>query len=217
LSLLKQQASHARFTLSPFGIRACLHDTYQIMPSKVQPSPEPFAPSSAHIALAIALIRAKPAGTSARGERPFLTRDLLANHVDYVLQLRDQVRPGSPETNHPSEEHYLDLVAYWKNQCERLQEENDQLRNENTRLERSNHSLTSRTSCTPDFAPGNAMNTSKRKARTASPTRNPKRMKGDQSVDRSVEETQEEIDEDMDFLDSLGQGELNGSSLRHRY
>jgi hypothetical protein len=42
-------------------------------------------------------------------------------------------------------------------------------------------------------------------------------MKGDQSADRSVEETQEEIDEDMDFLDSLGQGELNGSSLHHRY
>jgi hypothetical protein len=42
-------------------------------------------------------------------------------------------------------------------------------------------------------------------------------MKGDQSVDRSVAETQEEIDEDMEFLDSLGQGGLNGSSLRHTY
>ncbi|KAF3049292.1 hypothetical protein E8E11_006044 [Didymella keratinophila] len=160
------------------------------MPPKTQPSPEPFEPSSAHIALAITLIRTKPAGTSTR---------------DYVLQLRDQVRPGSPGAGYQSEEHYLELVAYWKNQCERLQEENDQLRSENTRLERSNHSLTTRTSCTPDFAPVNAMNTSKRKTRAASPARNSKRPKGDQPVDRSVAETQEEIDEDMDFLDSLGQ------------
>ena len=140
-----------------------------------------------------------------------------ANYVDYVLQLREQVRPGSPETDRPSEEHYLDLVAYWKNQCEKLQEENDQLRNENTRLERSNHSLTSRTSYTSDFAPVNTINTSKRKARAASPTRNPKRLKGDQPVDRSVTETQEEIDDDMDFLDGLGQGKLSTTFSCHLY
>lgn len=117
------------------------------------------------------------------------------------------MRPGSPETDHPSEENYLDLVAYWKHLCERLQRENDQLRNENSRLERSNHSLTSRIGSSSDLAPVNAMNTSKRKARAASPTRNAKRLKENQPVDRSVAETQEEIDEDMDFLDGLGQGE----------
>lgn len=127
------------------------------------------------------------------------------------------MRPESPHNDHQSEEHYLDLVAYWKNQCERLQEENYQIRNENTRLERSNHSLTNRASCTPDFALVSAMNTSKRKARAASPTRHQKRLKGDQPADRSVVETQEEIDEDMDFLDSLGQGGLISSLLCYMY
>ncbi|KAF1927596.1 uncharacterized protein M421DRAFT_64772 [Didymella exigua CBS 183.55] len=160
------------------------------MSPKAQPPRELFAPSSAHIALAIALIRAKPPGTSAR---------------DYVVQLRDQVRPGSPASDLPDNGQYLDLVAYWKDHCQRLQDECDQLRHENSRLERSNHSLTIRTSCTLDAAPVNAMNTSKRKGRAASPARNAKRLKGDQSIERSVAETQEEIDHDMDFLDGLGQ------------
>ena len=47
------------------------------MPPRPQSSPQPFEPSSAHVALAIALIRAKPAGTSARGECPSLTSQLL--------------------------------------------------------------------------------------------------------------------------------------------
>lgn len=130
-----------------------------------------------------------------------------ADYADYILQLRNQVRPGSPTSEHESGR-YFDLVAYWKEQCRRLQNECDDLRKENSRLERSNHSLTNHTSCTPDIAPINAMNTSKRKARAASPTRNVKRLKGDQPVERSVAETQEEIDDDMDFLDGLGQGKF---------
>lgn len=56
------------------------------------------------------------------------------------------------------------------------------------------------------------MNTSKRKARAASPTRNVKHLKGDPPVERSVAETQEEIDQDMDFLDGLGQGKSSSCS-----
>ncbi|KAF3047002.1 hypothetical protein E8E12_010194 [Didymella heteroderae] len=179
------------------------------MPPKAQLPPEPFAPSGAHIALAIALIRAKPAGTLARGELHIADDWSPAYPVDYVLQLRNQVRPASPGADRPHDEHYLDVVAYWKDQCRRLQYENDQLRNENSRLERSNHSLASRTGCTTDSAPVNAMNTSKRKARAASPTRITKRLKGDQPVERSVAETLEEIDGDMDFLDGLGQEGAN--------
>ncbi|KAF9692970.1 hypothetical protein EKO04_009070 [Ascochyta lentis] len=159
------------------------------MPSKAQPPSDPFAPSSAHVALAIALIRAKPPGISAR---------------DYVLRLRSQVRPGSTGSENHEHGHYLDLVTYWKEQCQRLQDECDNLRSENIKLERSNHSLTSRTSCTPDIVSVNTMNTSKRKARTASPTRNAKRPKGTQQVENSTAETEEVIEDDFEFLDSLG-------------
>ncbi|KAF2628570.1 hypothetical protein BU25DRAFT_439516 [Macroventuria anomochaeta] len=164
------------------------------MPPKTQPPPDPFAPSSAHIALAIALIRAKPPGTSAR---------------DYILQLREQVRPVSPASEHHEHGEHLDLVSYWKEQCRRLQDECDDLRSENSRLERSNHMLTNRTSCASDLAHTNAMNTSKRKARAASPVRNVKRPKVNQQLEHSVAETQEVIDDDMDFLDRLGQEGTN--------
>ncbi|KAH6625235.1 hypothetical protein C7974DRAFT_196629 [Boeremia exigua] len=164
------------------------------MPPKAQPVPRSIAPSSAHVALAIALIRTKPSNTSAR---------------DYIVQLRDQIRPGSSPSEHHEHGGYLDLVAYWKEQCRKLQDECDHLRHENSRLERSNHSLTHRSSCTSDAAPVNAMNTSKRKARTSSPTRNVKRQKESQPVQRSVTETQEDIDDNMDFLDGLGQEGMN--------
>ena len=131
---------------------------------------------------------------------------IAADPVDYVLQLRDQIRLGSAANDYHDGSHYLDLVAYWKEQCRGLQDERDNLRRENNRLERSNHMLTNRSSCTPDIAPANAMNTSKRKAQTASPTRNVKRLKGNQQVEHSAAETQEGIDDDFDFLDGLGQG-----------
>lgn len=74
---LSSRSAHTHLSLTSLTlvVHARLLDTYQTMPSKAQPSPEPFVPSSAHIALAIALIRAKPAGTSARGEYSPLTSD----------------------------------------------------------------------------------------------------------------------------------------------
>ncbi|KAF1349343.1 hypothetical protein EJ07DRAFT_169408 [Lizonia empirigonia] len=165
------------------------------MPTKAQPPPDLSLPSSAHVALAIALIRAKPPGTSAR---------------EYVLQLRDQVRPRSLGSEHHENGQYLDLVAYWKEQCRRLQDECDSLRSENAKLERSNHHLTNLTSSTTDLVPGNTINTSKRKARAASPTRIVKRPKAAPQVEQSVAETQDGIEDDFDFLDELGQ---EGSNL----
>ncbi|KAJ8115876.1 hypothetical protein OPT61_g2568 [Boeremia exigua] len=175
------------------------------MPPKTQPAPSPFAPSSAHVALAIALIRTKPPGLSARGGVPLTSEDHVVDHLDYIVQLREQVRPGSAPSEHREQGGYIDLVAYWKEQCRTLQDECSHLRNENSRLERSNHSLAHHTGLVPDGATANAMNTSKRKARVGSPARNVKRQKGEQPVERSVAETQEEIDNDMDFLDGLGQ------------
>jgi hypothetical protein len=83
------------------------------------------------------------------------------------------------------------------------------LRNENSRLERSNHSLTKATNFDADLDSGNVTNSPKRKARAASPVRTAKRRKGDEQVERTVAETRDEIDEDMDFLDSLGQGKTH--------
>lgn len=131
-------------------------------------------------------------------------RPIVADQVDYILQLRNQVRPGSPVSEHG---HHIDLVQYWKEQCRRLQDECDHLRTENSKLERSNHSLTNRTSCTPDVPPTNAMNVSKRKAGAKSPSRTVKRTKVDPQNENSAAETQEIIEDDFDFLDGLGQGE----------
>ena len=128
--------------------------------------------------------------------------------TDFVLQLRRQVRPDSPQFDNQEHGQYIDLVGYWKERCRTLLDECETLRKENAKLERSNHLLTNRASCTRDTSPVNAMNTSKRKARAASPARNLKRPKGVQQVEHSVAETQEGIDNDFDFLDSLGQGKL---------
>jgi hypothetical protein len=131
----------------------------------------------------------------------------VADLTDYVLQLRSRMRSASPGSEDHEHGHYFDLVAYWKEQCQKLQEKCNDLRSENIKLERSNHQLITRTSCIPDIDPTNTINTSKRKTPVASPTRNSKRPKGVQQVEQSAAETQEGIDDDFDFLDGLGQGE----------
>lgn len=173
-------------------------------------------PSNAHVALAIALIRAKPPGTSARGQLSLAMNVVSADCLEYVLQLRDQVRPKSLGSEHHENGQYLDLVAYWKEQCRRLQDECDSLRSENAKLERSNHHLTNLTSSMTDLVSGNTLNTSKRKARAASPTRTVKRPKAAPQVEQSVAETQDAIEDDFDFLDELGQG-TSPSCLRCFY
>ncbi|KAF3009798.1 hypothetical protein E8E13_010086 [Curvularia kusanoi] len=161
------------------------------MPPKVQPraAPQFFSPSSAHIALAIVLLRKKPPGTSAR---------------DYIKQLRSQLRSDASASEQYSGR-YLDLVAYWKEQCQLLQTQCDSLRTENSRLERSNRSLTKGAGCDVNPMPSNNTSASKRKPRSISPARSPKRRKDNDQAERSIADTQDEIDEDMDFLDNLGQ------------
>lgn len=142
-----------------------------------------------------------------------LTAAISANVPAYILQLRDQIRPGA-STSTLDDQHYLDLVAYWKERCEQLQKECNDLRTENNRLERSNHSLTKHTACVPDKSSDSVTNALKRKARGASPTRTARRRKGDQPIERSLAETQDDINDDMDFLDKLGQGESRSVSLQ---
>lgn len=130
-----------------------------------------------------------------------------ADHPDYILQLRAQIKPVV-STSPLDDRHYLDIVAYWKEHCKQLQERCNDLQIENSRLERSNHSLTKHTTCVPESSPGSVTNASKQKARGASPIRIARRRKGDQQAERSVAETQNEIDDDMDFLDGLGEGKF---------
>lgn len=176
------------------------------MPSKAQPPPDLFVPSSAHVALAIVIIKAKPPGISARGQHSPAFSTVVFDSPEHVLQLRDQLRAESPGSGCHEHSNYLDLVAYWKEQCRSLQNECDNLRSENIKLERSNHHLTSLTNHISEPVPANAMNTSKRKARATSPMRTVKRPKAGQQAELSVAETQDGIDDDMDFLDGLGQG-----------
>jgi hypothetical protein len=119
---------------------------------------------------------------------------------DYVLQLREHCKPGQPASNAEELEHYLDLAGYWQDQCRQAQEECQRLRTINIRLERSNHTLTQRTSSS---SPGPASTASKRKA-AASPIRSSKRPKA--SGEQTVAQTQEAIENDYDFLERLGDG-----------
>jgi hypothetical protein len=128
--------------------------------------------------------------------------------ADYVLQLRAHCKPGQPAHGDEDIGHYLDLVGYWREQCQKVQEENDRLRSINIRLERSNHLLSQHTNTTPDERPGTAPGIAKRKS-AASPTRSPKRPKPPllKSAEQTVAQTQEGIESDYNFLEGLGDGE----------
>jgi hypothetical protein len=104
--------------------------------------------------------------------------------------------------------HYLDLVGYWREQCQKAQDESDRLRSINIRLERSNHLLSQRTDINIDERPGTAPSVAKRKG-AASSMRSPKRPKplAVKTAEQTVAQTQESIENDYGFLDGLGDGE----------
>jgi hypothetical protein len=134
-------------------------------------------------------------------------RELIS--TDYVHQLREHCRPGLPPSDPEAHRHYLDLVGYWQDQCQRAQEECDRLRSVNIRLERSNQQLAQRTNAHLDERPSTATAAPKRTA-PASPSRAHKRARPSTSkvAEQSVAATQDTIDHDYDFLESLGDGEF---------
>ncbi|KAJ4376301.1 mitochondrial 54S ribosomal protein YmL35 [Neocucurbitaria cava] len=151
----------------------------------------PFVPSCPQAALALVIIQSKPPTTSVR---------------DYILELRAQVRHGQNPTYAQDSGHYLDLVAYWQEQYRRARNECDELRSINVKLERSNHSLSSRASET--ISDGDTtVRTSKRKPPTGSSSRAQKRSRPTQqrSTRDALSEAQDVIESDADFLDGLGE------------
>ncbi|CAO2651733.1 Nn.00g000160.m01.CDS01 [Neocucurbitaria sp. VM-36] len=156
------------------------------------PSPQsPFVPSCAQAALAIVIIQSKPFDIPVR---------------DYVLELRAHIRREQDPVYAQDSSHYLDLVAYWQEQHRRAQHECNQLRTINIKLERSNQTLSSRTTESipeADITP----RAPKRKPPAGSSTRAQKRPKLAQPKAKqgSVAEAQDVIESDADFLDGLGE------------
>jgi cytochrome c biogenesis protein ResB len=119
------------------------------------------------------------------------------------------MKTGSPSPRRDDYGHHLDLVAYWQEQCRRLQTECDVLRSENIKLERSNQLLTSAPCQTHDGGGhSKTAQASKRKAPMASTVRASKRIKASQlkTSEQAIIQTQEAIEDDYDFLDGLGDG-----------
>jgi hypothetical protein len=177
------------------------------------PLPAPILPTCAQAALAIAIIRSKPADITVRGWSHYRRRPpVLLNCADYVRQLREHTQPGQPTNNAEEHEHYLDLVGYWQDQYQRAQEECQKLRSINIRLERSNQTLSQRTSETPyDERPSTATIVTSTKRKAPAPlTRAPKRPKPSAyaTSEQSNTHTQEGIENDYDFLEGLGEGNI---------
>ncbi|KAF2127020.1 hypothetical protein P153DRAFT_296617 [Dothidotthia symphoricarpi CBS 119687] len=160
-------------------------------PSSPAPS-TPIAPSPAQAALAIAIIRSKPFNIAIR---------------DHVLHLRRQIRRGKPANNEQEHCRYLDLVAYWKDECQRAQDECDRLCAINIKLERSNHLLSNLTSMIPNPSVDSASATSKRKAPSTVVVRVPKRAKVSlqKQGEQSAAGAQTTINNDFNFLDGMGE------------
>ncbi|KAI8942968.1 hypothetical protein NX059_001007 [Plenodomus lindquistii] len=155
--------------------------------------PQVKIPAPEQIALAVAVIRSKPATLSLR---------------NYILQLRKHVRRGANPATREDSSHYLDLVGYWKDKYARSQEECARLQSLNIKLERSNHALTVRLDLPIDGLDQRVGPSPRRKARAASPVRITKRSQPT-SAQQSVVETQDSIEDDADFLDALGDDGAN--------
>ncbi|KAH9867205.1 hypothetical protein IAQ61_007797 [Plenodomus lingam] len=145
-------------------------------------------PTLEQTALAIAIIRLKPSNVSVR---------------DYISQLRQHTRQGTEVALQQQSSQYIDLVAYWQDQCRRVQEECDRLQSSNIKLERSNHNLTARIDRPTDDSNVQIPASPRRKGRAVSLVQLRKRPQH-KAPQQSVVETQDTMDDDSNFLDALG-------------
>ncbi|USP78102.1 phosphatidylethanolamine-binding protein pebp [Curvularia clavata] len=145
--------------------------------------PSPFLPSQQQIALAIAIVRSKPPGVPLR---------------DHVAQLRSKTKRGRDPLDTVNPGCYIDQVAYWKERCKRAEDECDNLRNANIKLERSNQLLLRQIDTVVDLDA--SVN-----ARPLSPKKSLKRPRSTQKRGQDpVADAQEAIDHDLDFLEAMG-------------
>jgi hypothetical protein len=170
-------------------------------------------PTCAQVALAITIIQSRPPHMAIHGQSvpflgsyvPWLTVPL----VEYVLQLRQNLRQGVPAHTEEAQSHYIDLVAHWQEQCMKTQEDNERLRSVNIKLERSLQQLTHRTtSALDDGRPSTASGSFATRQKTVVST-NRRKPPAAKLAEQSAAETQEGLESDYDFLEGLGEGKFS--------
>ncbi|EUC51069.1 hypothetical protein COCMIDRAFT_80142 [Bipolaris oryzae ATCC 44560] len=151
-------------------------------------NPSTSLPSQQQIALAIAIIRCKPAGVPLR---------------EHVIHLRSQIKLGQDPRERANPGCYVDQVAYWKERCKRAEDECEQLRSVNIKLERSNQLLSNQQSPISEIETDSNI-------RPPSSTKGLKRPKQVQKRAHDlVAAAQETINQDLDFLEAIGKDGKN--------
>ncbi|KAF2867731.1 hypothetical protein BDV95DRAFT_174474 [Massariosphaeria phaeospora] len=162
-------------------------------------APSAIGPSKLQIALAVAIVRSKPRGVSAR---------------DYVLQLRDHLKKG--RLDHDEEDHrrYLDMMAYWRKRCEQFEQTSNDLERRNSQLERANQVLQGRLGL-DNWVEGGAT-APKRKSQEPTPARRSKRSKpSPQTPEPSTGTDVDTFADDLNIFDELG--EVGATLVHHLY
>ncbi|KAA8621854.1 hypothetical protein PtrSN002B_005267 [Pyrenophora tritici-repentis] len=156
-------------------------------PSELHHSSPPL-PSKEQIALALSIIRTKPGNVQVR---------------EYLLQLRAQIKLGLDPRKRDNPGHYIDQATYWKHRCLHAENECENLRNINTKLDRSNKTLASSCATAPDI--DMIIQNGEDRSPSVSSGRSPTRKKQTQKrVQRPTAAAQDTIEDDMDFLELLG-------------
>ncbi|KAF1969070.1 hypothetical protein BU23DRAFT_540072 [Bimuria novae-zelandiae CBS 107.79] len=153
-------------------------------------APSGLLPSPRTLALALAIVKETPPGTSSR---------------DYVLQLRAQLRRGPQTFTQAEYGRYLDLIAFWRNKSDIAEQKCRELEKKVASLERSVHCLghlsleaTDESHETPeDFV---VVAPPKKKGTTPAPKR-PRKSKAQASKPPTPEKT---LEVDLQLFETLG-------------
>jgi len=178
------------------------HSTAASMALDAPPLPAGIVPSKLQIALAIAVLKTKPDGITARGKcsNSGLTSPLLTV-TEYVLCLRSHFKRGRQVSTEEQQHRHLDSVAYWREQYERAEAKCQELEHRNVQLERANDALQ------VQYVPVSPSVSPKRKGDARKQAASPKRPKGTPEIpENSVMAAQGTFGGDLDTLDGLGEG-----------
>ena len=162
-------------------------------------------PSPETIALALAVVKATPFGMTSRGNPQSLLSRKFLILLDYVIQLRAQLKRGRPASNEIGQSRYLDLVAYWQHKCDTAEQRCGELEKRVASLERSVHCLGQLSQDAPEDPPEDfgvlPTTSSKKKGPTTTAPKRSKRLKAQAAKPPTPEET---LEEDLQLFETLG-------------
>lgn len=111
------------------------------MAASISTSDGALPPSPAQIALALAIVKHKPAHLDIKGNLPPMVEGNLLTSADHILQIRSFIKNSRTASRPAPDDKFFDSVSFWQQAYEKSEAEQSKLLDRIYELEQRNESL----------------------------------------------------------------------------